>query len=63
MAQPVCRPMALPMPVMVMNRQRGTKPAGGGPLFLSVTAHTAMRSTNVPRNSSQKHDTFVKYGA
>ena len=53
----------MPIPRIVMNRHKGTSPAGGDPLFLSVTAQTHMSSTIVARYSEKKHETFVMNGA
>jgi len=53
-------PSEIPMPRKAIKTTRGTNPAGGGPLFLSVAAQTAKRSIAVPRNSEKKQAATVR---
>jgi hypothetical protein len=59
MANEVSIPSDAHMPKMVMKSAKGTRPAGGGPFFLSVMAMITMSKIAVAMNSEKKHETGV----
>ena len=62
-ANEVSMPSDVLMPNKVMKSARGTRPAGGGSFFLSVTAMITMSKIVVPMNSEKKDETNIMYGS